>query len=67
MQNVMQLDDVRDIAINCTDALIDKGLVPAVAGDGDQSCWEVQDTIEEIISQLLTERHGITVVNDRVQ
>jgi len=67
MQNVMQIDDVRDIAINCTDALIDKGLVPAVAGDGEQSCWEVQDTLEEIITQLLTERHGITVVNDRVQ
>ena len=67
MQIVIQTDDVRDIAINCTDTLIDKGLVPAVAGDGDQSCWEVQDTIEEIISKLLTERHGITVVNDRVQ
>lgn len=63
MQNVMQKDDVRDIAINCTDALTDNSLVL----DDDESCWEVQDTIEEVLTKLLTERHGITVVNDRVQ
>lgn len=67
MQHVMQHDDVRDLAINCTSALEDKGLVPTLTEDGDQSSWEVEDTIEEVLTKLLTERHGITVVNDRVQ
>lgn len=67
MQHVMQIDDVRDLAINCTDALIDKGLVPTLDESGEQSCWEAQDTIEEVLTRLLKERHNITLVNERVK
>jgi hypothetical protein len=46
-------DDIRDIAINITNSLIQLGYVPDCTDTDDESEFEVQDAIVEILNNKL--------------
>jgi len=45
-------DDIRDVAIQITNKLIELGYVPDCTDTDDESEFEVQDEIVEILSKL---------------
>lgn len=46
-------DDIRDVAIRITNQLIELGFVPDCTDTDDESEFEVQDAIVEILSETL--------------
>lgn len=46
-------DDIRDIAIRITDRLVELGFVPNCIDSDDETEFEVQDEINEILNQSL--------------
>jgi hypothetical protein len=46
-------DDIRDIAIRITDKLVNIGIVPNCIDSDDETEFEVQDEINEMLNQFL--------------
>jgi hypothetical protein len=46
-------DDIRDIAIRITDKLVNLGFVPNCIDSDDETEFEVQDEINEMLNQFL--------------
>lgn len=46
-------DDIRDIAIRITDKLVELGFVPNCIDSDDETEFEVQDEINEMLNQFL--------------
>lgn len=46
-------DDIRDISIAITDKLVELGLIPNCIDTDDESEFEVQDAITEILTERL--------------
>ena len=47
-------DDIRDVAIRITDALVREGLIPDCIDTDNEDEFDVQDTIIEVLNQTHT-------------